>query len=120
MNEPQKVFDGPAVAGQGTTDAGAATLLGQRPGAEQATVRPARQAPTPDGRGLNQSELTYSDYHYNHHQAYKHLLAAARHLRLARESAVQEFGLVPDWLLDFERPLGRTLEVRPALSAVVD
>lgn len=69
---------------------------------------------------MNQSELTYSDYHYNHHQAYRHLLAAARHLQRARESAVSEFGLVPDWLLDFERSLGRILEVRPALANVVD
>ncbi len=58
--------------------------------------------------------------HYHHHQAWRHLREAARHLSLSKAGAVVEDGVVPDWMLAFEPMLRRALEHRPLIEQLSD
>lgn len=83
-----------------------------------------------DGSGPSQVQVlevpltatlaAYSNYHYHHHQAWRHLREAARHLGVSRSASVRENGVVPDWLLSFEPQLKRALEERPVLDQLSD
>ena len=69
---------------------------------------------------MNQSELAQSPYHYHHQMAYQHLLKAQDHLKVARQDSIQKTGLVPEWLLRFEKDLQIALETVPELSQAQD
>lgn len=119
MHERQTNQGGPVPAGEAATDPGATTLLRERSHAQQETVHPQAEAPRP-GRPLTATAAAYSQHHYHHHQAWRHLREAARHLRAAREGAIREDGVAPDWLLAFEPMLRRALEHRPVLDELSD
>ena len=118
MHEQQTIQGGPVPAGQAATDTGAATLVRERSRAQQETVHAQAQAPRP-GR-LTATAAAYSNHHYHHHQAWRHLREAARHLKAARDGAIREDGVAPDWLLAFEPALRQALEHRPVLDELSD